>query len=274
MADLFVQSLGLASALMALTVIVLGLKPRGRLPTPATSRGRLRLRALVGTLGVPQFRGRPGLARAAGVVAAGQGAGRLSGAMRCSPVFAGLLAYAHMPAAQPVAAGVFLALGLSALGYAIGLRPAELRTLADWIAAALAPKPKAAVAAKPERAAKVARRDRAEGIPEAALEPASLLADGPKVKPPKSAPKQRPARKSARPSRPSSSSAPGGFALPELGMLAKPKPRAAQFDEGALRQNAQLLEKRAGRVRGQGRGRPDPPRSRGHALRAGPGPPA
>ncbi|HEX7945413.1 MAG TPA: DNA translocase FtsK, partial [Phenylobacterium sp.] len=35
---------------------------------------------------------------------------------------------------------------------------------------------------------------------------------------------------------------PGGFALPELAMLAKPKPRAAAFDEGALRQNAQLLE--------------------------------
>ncbi|MBP9753823.1 MAG: cell division protein FtsK, partial [Phenylobacterium sp.] len=34
----------------------------------------------------------------------------------------------------------------------------------------------------------------------------------------------------------------GGFALPELSMLAKPKPRASQFDEGALRQNAQLLE--------------------------------
>ncbi|MCX7586026.1 DNA translocase FtsK, partial [Phenylobacterium sp. 58.2.17] len=34
----------------------------------------------------------------------------------------------------------------------------------------------------------------------------------------------------------------GGFALPELAMLAKPKPRASQFDEGALRQNAQLLE--------------------------------
>ncbi|MGH6997263.1 MAG: DNA translocase FtsK, partial [Phenylobacterium sp.] len=34
----------------------------------------------------------------------------------------------------------------------------------------------------------------------------------------------------------------GGFALPELAMLAKPKPRASMFDEGALRQNAQLLE--------------------------------
>ncbi|WP_333587760.1 DNA translocase FtsK, partial [Phenylobacterium sp.] len=35
---------------------------------------------------------------------------------------------------------------------------------------------------------------------------------------------------------------PDGFTLPELSMLAKPKPRAAAFDEGALRQNAQLLE--------------------------------
>ncbi|MFD1191294.1 DNA translocase FtsK, partial [Phenylobacterium conjunctum] len=34
----------------------------------------------------------------------------------------------------------------------------------------------------------------------------------------------------------------GGFTLPELAMLARPKPRASMFDEGALRQNAQLLE--------------------------------
>ncbi|HEX7760269.1 MAG TPA: DNA translocase FtsK, partial [Caulobacteraceae bacterium] len=34
----------------------------------------------------------------------------------------------------------------------------------------------------------------------------------------------------------------GGFQLPELAMLAKPKPRASSFDEGALRQNARLLE--------------------------------
>ncbi len=44
-----------------------------------------------------------------------------------------------------------------------------------------------------------------------------------------------------------------GFRLPELIMLAKPKPRASAFDEGALRQNAQLLETVLGEfgVRGQ-----------------------
>ena len=35
---------------------------------------------------------------------------------------------------------------------------------------------------------------------------------------------------------------PAGFALPELAMLAKPKPRSSAFDEGALRQNARMLE--------------------------------
>ena len=35
---------------------------------------------------------------------------------------------------------------------------------------------------------------------------------------------------------------PGGFQLPELAMLAKPKPRQSTYDEGALRQNARLLE--------------------------------
>src|SRR3569833_610887 len=46
----------------------------------------------------------------------------------------------------------------------------------------------------------------------------------------------------------------GGFQLPELAMLAKPKPRASAFDEGALRQNARLLESVLAEfgVRGQG----------------------
>ncbi len=34
----------------------------------------------------------------------------------------------------------------------------------------------------------------------------------------------------------------GDFHLPELGMLAKPKPRQSSIDEGGLRQNARLLE--------------------------------
>jgi S-DNA-T family DNA segregation ATPase FtsK/SpoIIIE len=135
-------------------------------------------------------------------------------------------------------------MGLAATGYAIGLRPSELRGLGDWLAAALTPKPKAAV--RPERAARVAARGRREGgIPDAALDPTPMAAAepgvGPKVKPPKTAPKESP-REQREAQSTFDFARPGGFLLPELSMLAKPKPRASQFDEGALRQNAQLLE--------------------------------
>ncbi|MGZ3377211.1 MAG: DNA translocase FtsK 4TM domain-containing protein [Phenylobacterium sp.] len=243
LADLGVQSLGLACAFVALTVIVLGLC-RAAASEPAASRGHLRLRALVGALGV--------LALAAALAwpappaswPLAKGLGGLWGDALLNG-FAGLLTYAHVPIAQPIAAGVFLALGLGATGYAIGLRRAELRTLGDWLSAALTPKPKPlAKTVKPERAARIAAR-RGEGIPDAALDAAPIATlepgDGPKVKPPKAAPKE-----SSREQREAQSTfeflRPGGFALPELSMLAKPKPRAAQFDEGALRQNAQLLE--------------------------------
>ncbi|MGH6881550.1 MAG: DNA translocase FtsK, partial [Hypericibacter sp.] len=159
--------------------------------------------------------------------------------------FSGLLAWAHLPLARPVAASIFGALALGGLGYAIGLRKAELRVIGDALTAGLTPKPKLAVAGNPERAAKVAKRDRSAGIADAALDaaPPVVAGEGPqlKVKPPKAPPKESP-----REQREAQSTfefvKPGGFALPELSMLAKPKPRSAQFDEGALRQNAQLLE--------------------------------
>ena len=246
LADLGVQSLGLGCAFLALTVVVLGLC-RAAASEPAASRGHLRLRALIGALGV--------LALAAALAwpappanwPLAKGLGGLWGDALLSG-FAELLAYAHLPLAQPVAAATFAVLGFGALGYAVGLRPSELRTLGDWLATALTPKPKAAV--KPERAARVSARDRREGISDAALGPAPAVSgaistleigDGPKVKPPKLSSKE-----STREQREAQSTfeflKPGGFALPELSMLAKPKPRAAQFDEGALRQNAQLLE--------------------------------
>ncbi|WP_372781138.1 DNA translocase FtsK 4TM domain-containing protein [Phenylobacterium sp.] len=241
-ADLGVQSLGLASALAVLTIVVLGLC-RAAAADPAASRGHLRLRALAGAAGVLALAA--ALAWPAPPVAwpLAKGLGGFWGDALLSGL-AGLLRYAHLPIAQPIAAVLFAAAGLFAMGYAIGLRPSELRGFGDWLTRALTPKPKAAV--KPERAARVAARNRREGgIPDAALDPAPLVAadagEGPKVKPPKFGPKESP-----REQREAQSTfdfvRPGGFLLPELSMLAKPKPRAAQFDEGALRQNAQLLE--------------------------------
>ena len=242
LADLGVQSLGLACAFAALTIIVLGLC-RAAASEPAAGRGHLRLRALVGALGVLALAAALAWPAPPAAWPLAKGLGGLWGDALLTGL-AGLLAYACVPIAQPIAAGVFLTLGLAALGYAIGLRRAELRTLGDWLAAALAPRPKPlAKTVRPERAARIAAR-RGEGIPDSALDasPIALEAgEGPKVKPPKTSPKESP-----REQREAQSTfeflKPGGFALPELSMLAKPKPRAAQFDEGALRQNAQLLE--------------------------------
>ncbi|HEX4712193.1 DNA translocase FtsK 4TM domain-containing protein, partial [Phenylobacterium sp.] len=242
LADLGVQSLGLACAFAVLTIVVLGLC-RAASSDPAASRSHLRLRGLAGAGGV--------LAVAAALawpappvawpLAKGLGGfwgdGLLIGLSR-------LLAYGHLPLARPIAAVLFAVIGLAAIGYAIGLRPSELRGFGDWLALALTPKPKAAV--RPERTARVAARGRREvGIPDAALDRTPPVAAepgaGPKVKPPKSAPKESP-REQREAQSTFDFARPGGFLLPELSMLAKPKPRAAQFDEGALRQNAQLLE--------------------------------
>ncbi len=240
LADLGVQSLGLACALVALTMVVLGLC-RAAASEPAASRWGLRLRALAGVGGILALAAALALPAPPVTWPLAKGLGGLWGDGLLNGL-AGLLAYAHLPLSHLIAALLFAGAGVSAMGYAIGLRRAEVRAFGEWLAATLTPKPKPAV--KPERAARVAARDRrAGGIPDAALDPAPVLLDGegPKVKAPKLTSKE-----SSREVREAQSTfeflKPGGFALPELSMLAKPKPRSAQFDEGALRQNAQLLE--------------------------------
>jgi S-DNA-T family DNA segregation ATPase FtsK/SpoIIIE len=241
LADLGVQSLGLACAFLALTVVVLGLC-RAAASEPTASRGNLRLRGLVGAVGVLAMAAALAWPAPPAAWPLAKGLGGLWGDALLTG-FAGLLKYAHLPLSVPLAAAAFAGLGLCAMAYAIGLRPSELRTLGDWLSTALTPKPKLQAVMKPERAARVAAR-RGEGIPDAALDPAPMpvaAGEGPKVKPPKLSAKESP-----REQREAQSTfefvKPGGFAMPELSMLAKPKPRSAQFDEAALRQNAQLLE--------------------------------
>ncbi|MBU2363914.1 MAG: DNA translocase FtsK, partial [Alphaproteobacteria bacterium] len=148
-----------------------------------------------------------------------------------------------------IAGTVLLVAGVVAYGYGLGLSRVDFRSLADGMAHALAAKPKLK-AAKPEplaASAKVARRNKAADpvIADAPFdpEPIPVVADGPvlQVKAPKPAPKE-----SVREQKEAQSTFAfaqiGSFQLPELAMLTKAPPRAAQYDEGALRQNAQLLE--------------------------------
>jgi S-DNA-T family DNA segregation ATPase FtsK/SpoIIIE len=252
LADVGVQSLGVVAAIAALLMVVLGLS-RAAATAPELGRTHLRLRAAIGTVGVLALAGAlagPAPPRSWPLA---KGLGGFWGDTLLSGL-AHLIAFAHVPGARIIAA---LALGVGAvfaLGYSFGLSRVDLQGLAEWLSVRLQ-RPAPPPPMKPERAARVAaRRQAAEGIPTSALDPApagaapAVAAEaaesaGPqlKVKTPKPPPKESP-REQREAQATFDFVKPGGFALPELSMLAKPKPRAAQFDEGALRQNAQLLE--------------------------------
>ncbi|MES2340612.1 MAG: DNA translocase FtsK 4TM domain-containing protein [Pseudomonadota bacterium] len=259
-ADIGVQSLGLAAGVAALLMVLFGLY-RAVSPHPDETRAQVRLRALIGTLGLLALAGLLAAPPAPAAWPLAKGLGGFWGDGLLHGV-AGVLAFARLPAATLIAA-LLLAIGAFAgLGYALGLRRLDLGAAAHWLAGAL--QPKAAPEPKPVRPS-VARRASARAattgedrIPASALPPIAKpeTAAGPPqpaapepepfappvaVKIPKAAPKE-----SGRELREAQGAfdfvKTGGFALPELSMLAKPKPRASQFDEGALRQNAQLLE--------------------------------
>ncbi len=126
-------------------------------------------------------------------------------------------------------------LGLTSLGaMVLSLRMGRVAHSPLSEAEALVPAPRRAASVRAEPRPVVSERiDMAveEDVADGALA----------IRPPKAA--ARPSGREARETQPALPFAEsGGFRLPELAMLAKPKPRDAAFDEAALRQNAQLLE--------------------------------
>jgi DNA segregation ATPase FtsK/SpoIIIE, S-DNA-T family len=241
LADIGVQSLGVAAGLAALLFVVCGLS-RVVDAEPDLSRGRLRLRALIGALGVATLAGALAWAPPPAAWPLAKGLGGFWGDAVLGGL-SGLIAYARLPWSEAIAAVILALSGAVAYGYAVGLSRLDLRAASDALGHALTPKPNLK-AAKPEPAAKAARRRPLDGaIADAALDPTPepAIADAPKVKAPKPLPKES-VREQREAQATFSFAQAGGFQLPELSMLAKSKPRAAQFDEGALRQNAQLLE--------------------------------
>ncbi|CAN5898737.1 DNA translocase FtsK 4TM domain-containing protein [soil metagenome] len=260
-ADIGIQSLGLSAGVAALLMVLFGLY-RAVSARPDETRGQVRLRAAIGTLGLLALAGLLAAPPAPAAWPLAKGLGGFWGDSLLHAV-ASLLAFARLPGSTLIAA-LLLALGAACgLGYAMGLRRLDLGPAATWLATALQPK------AQPQPKAvrpSVARRANAKATPEERI-PASSLPGAPKAAPlPEPAPEPLPVAAAPEPfAAPVAVKIPkaapkesgrelreaqgafdfvktGGFALPELSMLAKPKPRASQFDEGALRQNAQLLE--------------------------------
>ena len=241
LADIAIQSLGVGAGLAALLIVVVGLS-RAADPEPDINRGRLRLRSAIGALGVAALAGALAWAPTPAAWPLAKGLGGFWGDALLSGL-AGLVEYARLPLGTVIGGAILTLAGAVAYGYALGLSRLDLRGLSDTLAHALTPKPKLKAAA-PEPRAKVGRLKALDPVTaDAALETEPQVAEGPgpMVKPPKFA-----AKESVREQKEAQSTFAftheGGFKLPELGMLAKSKPRAAQFDEGALRQNAQLLE--------------------------------
>ena len=239
LADLTMQSLGLSAWLLAALVLSLGLA-RATSLEPSDSRTRLRLRAVAGTAGVLILSGVLQAAPTPATWPLARGLGGFWGESILAGTVSGL-EFIRTPAAGPVALSLLGLLSLVSVGYGLGLSRSSLTALIGQLRPTKAPEP---AAPKAKRAPRQVANDLSIGAqdpndfgpeqPAAAPEPAAQVLN---IKPPKSSRRETVENQGAF-----DFIKPGGFALPELAMLAKPKPRSSAFDEESLRQNARLLE--------------------------------
>ncbi|MBU4435737.1 MAG: DNA translocase FtsK [Alphaproteobacteria bacterium] len=265
-ADIMIQSMGLAGWGAALLMLVFGVT-RVAQADPAGSRRDLRLRAGVGGLGLLALAGLLSAPRPPAAWPLEKGLGGFWGDSLLH-ILAGLFHFARVPGATPIAAVVLAIAAAVALGYAIGFRRFDPEAIVQVVGGALQPRQRAEVQPEPAPAPKPARarksvetpvpprrpaRPQAE-VPEQAYTPPSAPADSqddddtdaisarplaiakPKTLPKDSGREQREQQKAFN------FNDEGGFQLPELAMLAKAKPRSSDVDAAALRQNARLLE--------------------------------
>jgi S-DNA-T family DNA segregation ATPase FtsK/SpoIIIE len=238
-ADIAVQTLGLAAWIAAIMLLLAGFaRLTRRTPARATLR-RLGLRLLAAGVGVMAIAGALAAPAPPTIWPLGAGLGGMAGDS--------LLNWATAPLGDfnlehtGLIAGVTLALiGLTAAAYGLAWRPPVFRR---------ARHPAAQAAAQPAQAREGATYRQAAPAdspsptrPDVAPTPGAavgVLA----IKAPK--PVARPSGREARetqPVLPLFADETGGFRLPELAMLAKPTVRTANVDETALRQNARMLE--------------------------------
>ena len=251
LADLGMQCLGLAAWPLALLMVFAGLgRASGHVHHTRAGRrrlsvwaGALALLAVAGVLAAPQAPAAWPLARSLGGFFGDAILGTLQG----------VFAYAGVPGARWAAMAVLAAVAAGAFALVIGLRREDFAEAAGWLRAAhraRAAAPKRTPKPRPKRPARTARRDMDLQLPdddELDMAPQATPlpwedGDAPQVMAAAKAPRT-PSRREARENQGALPfDANPGFRLPELGMLAKPKPRASQIDEGALLQNARLLE--------------------------------
>ena len=238
LADLSLQSVGLGAWVIALLVTAAGLAGIVRRPGRARARPRPVLKAAAAALGV--------IALAAAFAAPAPplswplaaGLGGMAGDTLLSLIMRPL-ALVATDKARWLAGGLCAGVGLLSLGFVLDVARAL------FAKSSVAPR----VAERRSSAATTTAEPMVGIRPETG--PRSLDPSGPTesvdasmsslaIKPPKTTP--RASDREQREIQPNLPFGDPGFRLPELIMLTKPKPRASAIDEGALRQNAQLLE--------------------------------
>ncbi len=237
-ADVALQSIGLSAWLIAALLMLSGLgclTRRSSASSPAHPIARL-LAATFGVLATAVALAAPP-PPASWPLAAGLGG--VVGDILLSSIMAPLR-LTSTTEARWAAGAIFAAAGL--FGVVLGLGFRARRGIAPTVKPATAPPARSRTTVDTIAEERPATRTAAAG-PSAVLgdeifkEPAttSLAIKNPKTS-------VRASGREERETQPTLPFGEPGFRLPELIMLAKPKPRASAFDEGALRQNAQLLE--------------------------------
>ena len=235
LADISVQTLGLGAAAIALILIIAGLSRLVEGPPPR-ARAHRRARILTGVLAVLTLTGALAAANppARWPLATGLGGTMGDSLLR---LLSGPLMLLDLAAPTLIAAVVLGLISLTAMAFTLTLgRTPAARPVAP---PRRGPEPAPPLAGVREERRRPLEAGDARGSPPSPLQ---ALADAPlAIKAPKAPP--RPSERETRETQPTLPfTEPSGFRLPELAMLTKPKPRALAFDEGALRQNARLLE--------------------------------
>ena len=250
LADVGMQSLGLSAWIVAVLLILGGvIRALGQGPEPGARKANVfavavAILALSAALALPAPPATWPLAK---------GLGGFWGEAFLSTL-ARMFDAVGVPAPRFIGAALFAAVAVVSFAFVFGLKLSDAGESIAWIGGALRPRPRAATAPKREagRTIKTPRREREAALilpddeeddtpdPQAAAR-ANAAAPAPQVMNPKPL-----AKASKREDRESQGAfafvANPGFRLPELAMLAKPKPRASMVDEAALLQNARLLE--------------------------------
>jgi len=249
-ADASIQSLGLAAWAGALLMVASGLWRAGE-REPDDSRAILRLRALVGMIGALAF---SGLLAAAPTPASWPLASGLGGFWGESLLrhLGSLFGLVHIPIGNVIAAMLLGVCAIAALGFGLGISKDMVGRSILTLRATLAEQARRRTQQPPvkDKAATTPRAPRASRAKAAVLDDdIEISLDDDLDAPPEAAPQVlniKAPKTSNREQRENQKAfdfvQPGGFQLPELAMLAKPKPRSSAFDEGSLRQNARMLE--------------------------------